>query len=56
MSYGSGNQMIVDWVRVRNWCGAGAVASVGSEEAAPPGSPYCDRQERRYADRQRLNG
>ena len=35
MSYGSGNQMIVDWIRVRNFCGAEAVSSVGSEEPRP---------------------
>ncbi|MEA3439393.1 MAG: hypothetical protein U9R58_03845, partial [Chloroflexota bacterium] len=28
MSYGSGNQFIIDWIRVRKWCGAEAVTDV----------------------------
>jgi uncharacterized repeat protein (TIGR01451 family) len=35
MSYGSGNQFIVDWVRIRKWCGANAGASVGTEQPRP---------------------
>jgi predicted GH43/DUF377 family glycosyl hydrolase len=33
MSYGSGNQFIVDWIRIRHYCGADATATVGDEEA-----------------------
>ena len=32
MSYGSGNQFIVDWIRIRHYCGADATATVGDEE------------------------
>ena len=34
MSYADGgtNQLIVDWIRVRQYCGANAIATVGSEE------------------------
>ena len=32
MSYGSGNQFIVDWIRVRHYCGADPTVTVGDEE------------------------
>ena len=32
MSYGSGNQFLVDWIRIRHYCGADATATVGDEE------------------------
>jgi uncharacterized repeat protein (TIGR01451 family) len=32
MSYGSGNQFIVDWIRLRRYCGAEAGFTVGEEE------------------------
>ena len=35
MSYGSGNQFDVDWIRVRKYCGSDAVASVGAAEPRP---------------------
>jgi uncharacterized repeat protein (TIGR01451 family) len=35
MSYGSGNLFDIDWIRVRKYCGANAVATVGTEEPRP---------------------
>ncbi|MEA3439395.1 MAG: DUF2341 domain-containing protein [Chloroflexota bacterium] len=35
MSYGNGNQFIVDWIRARKYCGADATATVGMEEPRP---------------------
>jgi hypothetical protein len=32
MSYGSGNQFIVDWIRVRSFCGAEAFSAIGAED------------------------
>ena len=35
MSYGSGNQFDIDWIRVRKYCGSDAQAAVGSAEQRP---------------------
>jgi hypothetical protein len=36
MSYGSGNQFLVDWIRIRQYCGAETSTAVGSEQAVGP--------------------
>ena len=36
MSYGSGNQFIVDWIRIRHYCGTDVSSPVGREQTRGP--------------------
>ncbi len=56
MSYGTGNQFIIDWIRVRKYCGADAAAIRRSRRTAPIGRPYHNHNDRRFPDPHRVHG